>query len=86
MAIIRAAATALRVVGRAGAGVDNIDVAAANERGVLVMNTPGANAEAAAELTIALMFAVARRIAAADASVKAGRWERAQLKGTQLLG
>ena len=80
------AGTELRVIGRAGAGVDNIDVAAATERGVLVMNTPGANAQAAAELTIGLLFAVARRIAAADASVKAGRWERAKFRGTQLLG
>ena len=74
------------MIGRAGAGVDNIDVAAATERGVLVMNTPGANAQAAAELTVGLMFAVARRIAAADASVKAGRWERSRFRGTQLLG
>ena len=78
--------TELRVIGRAGAGVDNIDVPAATERGVLVMNTPGANAQAAAELTIGLMFAVARGIAAADASVKAGRWERSRFRGTQLLG
>ena len=78
--------TELRVIGRAGAGVDNIDVPAATERGVLVMNTPGANAQAAAELTVGLMFAVARRIAAADASVKAGRWERSRFRGTQLLG
>ena len=78
--------TELRVIGRAGAGVDNIDVAAATERGVLVMNTPGANAQAAAELTVGLMFALARRIPAAVASVKAGRWERAEFRGTQLLG
>ena len=76
----------LRVIGRAGAGVDNIDVGAATERGVLVMNTPGANAQAAAELTVGLLFAVARHIAAADASVKAGRWERSRFRGTQLLG
>ena len=76
----------LRVIGRAGAGVDNIDVPAATEHGVLVMNTPGANAAAAAELTIGLMFAVARHIAAADASVKAGLWERFKFRGTQLLG
>lgn len=80
------AATELRVIGRAGAGVDNIDVAAATARGVLVMNTPGANAQAAAELTVGLMFALARRIPAADASVKAGRWERSRFRGTQLLG
>ena len=80
------AGTELRVIGRAGAGVDNIDVAAATERGVLVMNTPGANAQAAAELTVGLLFAVARHIAAADASVKAGRWERTRFRGTQILG
>ena len=78
--------TELRVIGRAGAGVDNIDVPAATERGVVVMNTPGANSQAAAELTVGLMFAVARRISAADASVKAGRWERTRFRGTQLLG
>lgn len=80
------AGTELRVIGRAGAGVDNIDVAAATERGVLVMNTPGANAQAAAELTVGLMFALARRIPAAAAAVKAGRWERVEFRGTQLLG
>ncbi len=80
------AGSELRVIGRAGAGVDNIDVAAATERGVLVMNTPGANAQAAAELTIGLLFAVARHIAAAAASVKAGRWDRSKFRGTQLLG
>lgn len=80
------AGSELRVIGRAGAGVDNIDVAAATERGVLVMNTPGANAQAAAELTVGLLFAVARHIAAADASVKAGRWDRSKFRGTQLLG
>ena len=80
------AGTELRVIGRAGAGVDNIDVATATERGVLVMNTPGANAQAAAELTVGLLFAVARHIPAADASVKAGRWERTRFRGTQLLG
>ncbi len=81
-----AAAPRLRVIGRAGTGVDNIDVAAASEHGVLVLSAAGANAEAAAELTIGLMFAVARRIAAAAAALKAGRWERAEFRGTQLLG
>ena len=84
--VVIEAGTELRVIGRAGAGVDNIDVAAATERGVLVMNTPGANAQAAAELTVGLLFAVARHVAAADASVKAGRWERSRFRGTQLLG
>ena len=84
-AVIESAAE-LRVIARAGAGVDNIDVAAATERGVLVMNTPGANAQAAAELTVGLLFALARRIPAAAASVKAGLWERSRFRGVQLLG
>ena len=81
-----AAAPHLRVIGRAGAGVDNIDVAAATDHGVLVINTPGTNAEAVAELTIGLMFALARRITAAAAAVKAGSWERGSFCGTQLVG
>ena len=81
-----AAAPHLRVIGRAGAGVDNIDVAAATDHGVLVINTPGTNAEAVAELTIGLMFALARRITAAAAAVKAGSWERGTFCGTQLVG
>ncbi len=76
----------LKVIGRAGAGVDNIDVEAATERGIVVMNTPGGNAEAAGELAFGLMFAVARHIAAADASMKAGRWDKKLFKGVELYG
>jgi D-3-phosphoglycerate dehydrogenase len=80
------AAKALKVIGRAGAGVDNIDVAAATERRILVLNTPGGNAEAAAELAVGLMFALAREIPRADASMKAGSWEKKGFSGSELLG
>ncbi|HOO04040.1 MAG TPA: phosphoglycerate dehydrogenase, partial [Methanomassiliicoccales archaeon] len=66
----------LRVIGRAGVGVDNVDVEAATRRGVLVMNTPAANIISAAEHTMAMMLTLARNIPRADASVKAGKWER----------
>jgi len=74
----------LRVIGRAGTGVDNIDVHAASTRGILVMNTPGANAMAAAEHTLALMLALARHIPQATQSMKEGRWEKKQFMGTEL--
>jgi D-3-phosphoglycerate dehydrogenase len=74
----------LKVIGRAGAGVDNIDVPAASQRGVVVMNTPGGNANAVAELTLGMMFALARCIPRADASMKAGRWDKKQLEGGEL--
>jgi len=80
------AGKALKVIGRAGAGVDNIDVAAATERRILVLNTPGGNAEAAAELAVGLMFALAREIPRADASMKTGAWEKKGFGGTELLG
>ncbi len=76
----------LKAIARAGVGVDNIDVAAASRAGIIVMNTPGGNAVAAAEQTIALMFALARHIPGADASMKAGKWERNKFVGTQLTG
>jgi D-3-phosphoglycerate dehydrogenase len=76
----------LRAVARAGVGVDNIDVAAATRKGVVVMNTPGGNTVSAAEHTIALLLALARHVPAADASMKAGRWDRAKFVGTQLAG
>ena len=66
---------ALKVVGRAGIGVDNIDVPAATQRGIVVMNTPYGNAITAAEHAIAMMFALARQIPAADRSTQAGKWE-----------
>src|SRR3954464_14086858 len=65
----------LRAIVRAGVGVDNIDVAAATRRGILVMNTPGGNTVSTAEQTIALLMALARHVPAADASVRAGKWE-----------
>lgn len=81
---ILAAATRLRVVGRAGVGVDNIDVKAASMRGVVVMNTPGANSMATAELTMGLMLAVSRNIPQSHASLKAGEWRRSDFVGIQL--
>jgi len=76
----------LAVIGRAGIGVDNIDVAAATERGVVVMNTPDAGATTTAEHAIALMFSLARNIPAADAALKAGRWDKNKFVGTELRG
>jgi D-3-phosphoglycerate dehydrogenase len=76
----------LRVIGRAGAGVDTIDVEAATARGIVVVNAPGGNAVAAAEHTLALMFALARRVAAADASMKRAEWSRSAYVGTELTG
>lgn len=74
----------LRVIGRAGVGVDNIDADAATRRGIVVMNTPGANAVAVAELTIGLMIALARKVPAANATMHAGKWEKKNLQGTEL--
>lgn len=83
---VLAAATNLKVVGRAGMGVDNIDVKAATRRGIIVMNTPGANSIATAEQTMALMLAVSRHTAPAHASLKAGEWNRNKYVGTELYG
>jgi D-3-phosphoglycerate dehydrogenase len=85
-ATLLADAPELRVVGRAGVGVDNIDVDAATERGVAVMNAPAGNTIAAAELTLALMLSVARRVAEADRSIREGKWERSRLQGIELRG
>jgi D-3-phosphoglycerate dehydrogenase len=74
----------LKVVGRAGIGVDNVDVEAATKRGIVVANAPQSNIIAAAEHTIALMLAVARNVPRAHASLTAGRWERSKLSGTEL--
>ena len=76
----------LRVIGRAGVGVDNIDAEAATRRGIVVMNTPGANAVAVAELTIGLMLALARKLPAANATMHAGKWEKKNLQGAELRG
>jgi D-3-phosphoglycerate dehydrogenase len=80
------AAPKLRVIGRAGVGVDNIDAEAATRRGIVVMNTPGANAVAVAELTIGLMLALARKLPAANATMHAGKWEKKSLQGSELRG
>ncbi|XP_073150933.1 D-3-phosphoglycerate dehydrogenase 1, chloroplastic-like [Henckelia pumila] len=76
----------LKVVGRAGVGIDNVDLAAATENGCLVVNAPTANTVAAAEHGIALLTAMARNIAQADASTKAGKWERTKYVGVSLVG
>ena len=81
-----AAATRLKIVGRAGIGVDNIDVAAATQRGVVVMNTPHGNSITTAEHAIAMMFALARQIPAADKSTQAGKWEKSRFMGVELTG
>src|SRR5262245_12237077 len=79
-------ASRLRVIGRAGVGVDNIDLEAATKAGIAVMNTPGANAVAVAEHTLALMLAMARNISRADSTTRAGQWEKKSLQGTELRG
>ena len=76
----------LRVIGRAGVGVDNIDLDAATRKGIAVMNTPGANAIAVAEHTLALMLAMARHIGRANELMHAGKWEKKSLQGTELRG
>src|SRR5690348_7561610 len=76
----------LRVIGRAGVGVDNVDLEAATESGVLVMNTPGGNAISVAEHTLALMLAMARHIPQADASTRSGKWEKKKFLGHELRG
>src|SRR6195952_2689802 len=79
-------ATRLKVVGRAGIGVDNVDIPAATARGVIVMNTPFGNSITTAEHAIALMFALAREIPAADASTQAGKWEKNRFMGVEITG
>ena len=81
-----AAAQKLRVVGRAGIGVDNVDIAAATERGIIVMNTPFGNSITTAEHAIAMMFAVARQLPAADLSTQAGKWEKNRFMGVEITG
>jgi D-3-phosphoglycerate dehydrogenase len=80
------AATNLKVVGRAGIGVDNVDVKSATGRGIVVMNTPYGNAITTAEHAIAMMFALARQIPEASASTKAGKWEKNRFMGVELSG
>ncbi len=76
----------LRVIGRAGIGVDNVDVEAATKKGIVVMNTPEANAITTAEHTITLMLSLARQIPQAHASIKTGKWERSKFKGIEIYG
>jgi D-3-phosphoglycerate dehydrogenase len=76
----------LRVIGRAGVGVDNVDLEAATRKGIAVMNTPGANAVAVAELTLGMMLSMARFIPRADGLMHAGKWEKKSLQGTELRG
>ena len=76
----------LRVIGRAGVGVDNIDLEAATHKGIAVMNTPGANAVAVAEHTLGLMLAMARHVCRADVLMHAGKWEKKSLQGSELRG
>src|SRR6266700_4389053 len=76
----------LRVIGRAGVGVDNVDLDAATAAGVLVMNTPGGNAISVAEHTLAMMLSMARRIPQANASTRAGKWEKKKFMGNELRG
>ncbi len=79
-------ATGLKVVGRAGIGVDNVDVKSATARGIVVMNTPYGNAITTAEHAIAMMFALARQIPEASASTRAGKWEKNRFMGVELFG
>ena len=81
-----AAAPKLRIIGRAGVGVDNIDADEATRRGIVVMNTPGANAVAVAELTLGLMISMCRSIPRANASMHAGKWDKKSLQGSELRG
>ncbi|MFA5976002.1 MAG: phosphoglycerate dehydrogenase [Elusimicrobiota bacterium] len=83
---ILAAAKKVKIIGRAGVGVDNIDVNAASRQGVVVVNVPGGNTISAAEHTVALLLALSRNIPQANTSVKSGEWKRSQFTGTELQG
>ena len=80
------AGDSLRVIGRAGVGVDNIDIPAATRRGIAVLNAPAANTYSTAEMAFGLLLAAARRLPEADSSIRAGEWRRKELRGTQLSG
>ncbi len=77
-------AAKLKVVGRAGSGLDNVDIPAATKKGVVVMNTPGGNTVTTAEHTIGMIFACARMIPQAYSSLKAGKWEKKKFEGIEL--
>ena len=81
-----AAATNLKVIGRAGIGVDNVDIPAASRQGIIVMNTPFGNSITTAEHAVAMMFAVARELPAANASTHAGKWEKNRFMGVEITG
>jgi D-3-phosphoglycerate dehydrogenase len=81
-----AAADSLKVVGRAGTGLDNVDIPAATAKGVIVMNTPGQNSNAAAELALGHIFALSRHIARGHRGIKEGKWEKKQLRGHEVKG
>ncbi|HEC14572.1 MAG TPA: phosphoglycerate dehydrogenase, partial [Rhodospirillales bacterium] len=83
---VLAAASALKVIGRAGIGVDNIDVAAASARGIVVMNTPFGNAITTAEHSIAMLLSTARQIPQANCSTHEGKWEKSRFMGVELMG
>ena len=83
---VLAAAKRLKVIGRAGIGVDNVDVPVATAKGIIVMNTPFGNSITTAEHAVALMFAVARQLPAADASTQAGKWEKNRFMGVEITG
>ncbi|MCX7014134.1 MAG: phosphoglycerate dehydrogenase [Candidatus Sumerlaeota bacterium] len=83
---ILAKAAGMKVIGRAGVGVDNIDVEAATARGIIVMNTPDGNTLSTAEHTMSMMLSMARRIAYSDRTMKAGRWEKKSITGVELFG
>jgi D-3-phosphoglycerate dehydrogenase len=80
-----AAAKNLKVIGRAGSGLDNVDIPAATKRGVVVMNTPGGNTVTTAEHTMAMIISMARRVPQADASIKSGKWEKKRFMGIELF-
>jgi len=85
-AAVLEAATNLRIIGRPGVGVDNVDLEAATRRGIVVMNSPGGNLVSTAELALGLLLACARNIAQADAGMKAGKWDRKSFAGVELSG
>ena len=78
-------ATNLKVVGRAGIGLDNVDIPAASKRGIVVMNTPGGNAVTTGEHAISMMLSLVRKIPQATASMKAGKWEKSKFTGHELM-
>lgn len=80
------AASGLKIIGRAGTGVDNIDVPAATKNGILVVNTPGGNTQSTAELAVSHILALARNIPQATAALKAGKWDRKTFIGKELTG